>query len=371
MYLKQVKHSNIILFLVMFTSFFSIAKIGFNPTYLIGFSLIFIYSLNVLFQKSIQKNVIPFLLFFLVLLVFQSISFIYNPTPESKTFLSSALFLYSILLTPVFMWGVKKTKERKKMYKCIFTVLLIFLLIELIVRVYMGGGVSSDFYMYKKGFFYYDSNFTGLVILNFLFLFLYLSKRNIYKASNIKFILLWLFLFLTISRASILTAIIVAILFNNLNHIKFKSTLLLGIGFTLVFMLYGLSVAGVSFVEYDGSFNSKFSIIIKALVAYEDYFSQINKLFGIGLGNTKYILEVFAHNIAVTFVLEFGILGSAVIIYFMYYISKKTNGMALIIIIPNLIEGFSLFSAYSPFVFISLGVIYHEETNTSVKGKNT
>ena len=109
----------------------------------------------------------------------------------------------------------------------------------------------------------------------------------------------------------------------------------------------------------DGRFNSKFDMISQAFEFYTTQ-SLMTHMFGVGLGNTEQLLGIFAHNIYVTLVLEFGFIGSFLFITFIFYSLKKTNFNSLYIWLPVCISGISLFGAYSPFLFILNAVIYNE-----------
>lgn len=316
---------------------------------------------------SVNKGVMFFLGFFLLMLSFQLVAYRNNPCDE-KTFMSSLLFSYSILLGAVVLSLADRIDlERTALvYKYILNVLLFFLLIELLLRILMQGG-NEGFYNYKNGFMYYDSNFTGLVILSFLFFYHFLKRRGIYRAPRLSFFFLWVFLFLTFSRASVFAGLASILVLYNFSYIRLKSIVVFGGSFVVIALLFSMYASGVSFVEYDGSFNSKFNIIYSAMNYYLEEFGVREKLFGIGLGNTQYVLGIFAHNIFVTFALELGLVGASALVLFVTYLTVKTNGLALVVVVPNFVAGFSLFSAYSPFLFVCLALIYHHERMGRVK----
>ena len=57
---------------------------------------------------------------------------------------------------------------------------------------------------------------------------------------------------------------------------------------------------------------------------------------------------------------EFGILGSLSFIIFLFYAYKKIGKDFTYILVPLLVAGFSLFSAYMPFFFVLISCIYVE-----------
>ncbi|MDA3075952.1 hypothetical protein OFO12_01030 [Campylobacter sp. JMF_04 NA10] len=113
---------------------------------------------------------------------------------------------------------------------------------------------------------------------------------------------------------------------------------------------------GYSFVDFDGSLNYKFIIINNALDIYANM-PIYKKVFGIGLGNFEFYADIFAHNIFITFLLEFGIVNSVLLIIYFFILYKKSNGYVVYILTPTIIIGFSLFSAYSVSLFIFSNLI--------------
>lgn len=351
----------ILLLITLFCAFFSVNSSPVNPVYPIGALIILISILSDIYQGKINKKIFPFILFFLTLLSLQSLAFINNKFGE-KTMLSILLFLYTILLAlPTFSFATKLNSEnRKKIYKVAYDLLIIFLFIELVVRILNSGLSINSFYDMKKGFFYLDSNFTGLVIMNFLFFLKFLEQSDLKIKLGSRYFILWVFLIFTFSRSAIISALFLTFFYRRSTNIKTRSILIISISLIAPVILLLIYLAGQSFTEIDGSFNSKFYIFSESIDLYSSYFTNENKIFGIGLGNLKPILGIFAHNITVTFILEFGLLGTFTIFIFFYYVLKKTKWKAAIIITPNLMSGFSLFSAYTPFLFILLALIIVE-----------
>ncbi|MBQ0215668.1 hypothetical protein KAH51_19825, partial [Proteus vulgaris] len=193
--------------------------------------------------------------------------------------------------------------------------------------------------------------------------------KNRFKVNNNKnkYILLILIV-LTFSRSAIVASLILIIISNNIYKLKFRSYLLLLI-ITLVFIFMSLSYifSDSNYQFIDGSLNSKFYIVEKAFIIYSEIPIE-NKLFGIGLGNTELFLNIFAHNILVTMLLEFGLIGSFLFILFIIYSLISSNHFCLLIWIPILIAGISLFGAYAPYLFIINAIIYFEESvNSNLK----
>lgn len=92
-------------------------------------------------------------------------------------------------------------------------------------------------------------------------------------------------------------------------------------------------------MDFDGSFNSKFYLISSALDNHASV-PFVNKIFGIGLNNFSYYTDSFAHNIFITLVYEFGILGTLMFVLFLLYSYFKIGKDVTYIFIPLLVAGF-------------------------------
>lgn len=354
-----------------FLAFFSINGLFINPVYVLGFFGV-ILSLFFIKTISVTKITVVNFIFFLVISFgfiagFYFQDFYYKEI--TPVYLSSILFCYSILLG-LFCYeiGLKIAIDKRKMvYKIVNKLLLLFLIVELILRVLNPDYSEISFYKYKSSVLYYDSNFTGIVVSVFLMFFVFLSKKGIYDIGKISFILYLILLILTFSRASIVAFIISYICVVTFGkYFRYLVVLILA-GFTyFAFKLVNLYLSGESFIDFDGSFNSKFYIISQAIELYGSLPFML-KFFGIGLANFAQYAGIFAHNIIVTFVFEFGIFGSFAFIFYFVYMYLKTKGNVLYILLPVLIGGFSLFSAYSAFLFI-LSIAVLIETKSTEKG---
>lgn len=360
--LKKYSTGNILLLLVIFLSFFSINCFYINPVYVFSFLFYFIFVMKICNILKIKKQILFLFLFLLSFLILQLFTLYYSNF-KIKNYLSIFLFFHSMLmgLLTIFIFNNISIISRVKVYSNIYKILLIFLFVEFFTRFIFIANIKNNFYDYKNSLMYYDSNFTGLVILNFLYFYIYLNKRKIYKLSNLKFLLLWMFLFLTFSRAAFLAAIISYFIFFNIKKFRFRAIFCFFTFFIILLIMLMFYLNGNSYVEVDGSFNSKFYIIAKGLDVYFNEFDTINKLFGIGIGNFKNISGIFAHNIFITFLLEFGLFGTLFLLIVAIYFIKNTNYFCLFIFLPNFIVGFSLFSAYSPFIFVLTACIFMEE----------
>jgi hypothetical protein len=106
----------------------------------------------------------------------------------------------------------------------------------------------------------------------------------------------------------------------------------------------------------DLSFVSKL-YILRTMIDIYSQADLIQKLFGIGSGNMEYLAGIAAHNILAEFVLEFGFVGSAFFIVYVWLLSRKSPISLFLLIVPLLINGFSLFLTTIPFFYVTLGLL--------------
>ncbi|KKZ37932.1 hypothetical protein UN98_16195 [Acinetobacter baumannii] len=295
--------------------------------------------------------------------MFFAIGSYYFSNIDSKiNYLSTILYLYCILMgAQTVATGVNiGINRRVYIYKFIFNLLIIFMILEFFLRV-VNSSHTGSFYDYKWSLLYFDSNFVSFIILFFLMFAVFLKEKNIFNIGKIRFSLLIILLILTFSRASIVSFIVTYLFVKSGNKYKTPIFILFLIGyFYIASELIGKYTSGVSYVDVDGSFNSKFYLISVAIDNYNSI-PVINKLFGIGLNNFLYYSDgIFAHNIFITLLYEFGVLGTIMFIFFLCYSYYKIGKDVAYIYIPLLVAGFSLFSAYVPFLFVLIACMYIE-----------
>lgn len=362
----MINHYNL-LCLVIFCSFFSVKIFVVNLSYLLSIFLLLSFVFLLIKDKKISKNSLLF--FFLALFIFVmqycSLQITFERVGEYN-FLSPILFVYCVILGGIAYHSASKLdlNIRIKAYKNSLLLLVVFLSLELCTRLLLKPS-GGDFYDYKISYMYYDSNFTGLVILNYLFFYYYLRDRKNFYFPKCYEIVLWLFLLLTFSRASILVGFVFYIILYKVG--RWRNLFVFLFLLVSIFVFYDLLtqyLQGNNFRAIDGSFNSKFYILKKSIEIFNELTLK-EHLFGIGLGNFEYYTGIFAHNILVTFLIEFGLLSAGVLVLFFLLVIKRSNGFANFIIIVNLIAGFSLFSAYSPFLLVLSALILLEENKSS------
>lgn len=366
-----IKYKNL-LSLILFISYFSINGLPLNPVYLIALLLILLYILILFTKNNLKVSHFELFIYILVLLLAASQFVGLRKTLSSfgeANYLSVLLLLYSLLMAGITSSIASKVNQQDRLtaYSKTLSYLCIFLCVETFTRFTIFKGSSNSIYAFKESFFYFDSNFTGLVVLNFLFFFYYLEVRKSFNFSLFYKILLWSLLILTFSRASIAAGVVLYILLLTSGRLRNILITLSGlVGSYLLLTLYSYYSTGGSFLNIDGSLNSKF-YIINIFINFYNNLTITEKLFGVGIGNASGFLGVFAHNIIVTFLAELGILGTTLILIFFYYSLLKSKYYTFFIVLPTIVAGMSLFSAYSPFVFVLIALIIIEEKSVVVQ----
>ncbi|WP_202749103.1 glycosyltransferase [Clostridium rhizosphaerae] len=216
----------------------------------------------------------------------------------------------------------------------------------------------------------------GIYILVIFFFGMYLTK---YFNLNLRkyLIILFALCILTFSRATIITmvgfTIVMAIYryLENGNVISLirrnKKTIILG---SLLFVIV-LAISS-NFLLAGTSFSSKIEIL-KLTGTFIAKSNIILNLFGVGFGNASNFLGWGAHNYVTTYYVESGALGFLGISYFLFFISKESNYKNLIIIVPFIINGFSLTLHATTFLYAATAIVcVLEKKNTNCnKDKDT
>lgn len=363
---KEKKRAvNVFFYILLSCAFLSFHFLPINPVYIIG-GVVVAFSLLTINYFRINKFVFNLMIY----AILSSIIFFYGtysflPINNIPNITSSILFIFCILLgvSTVHMGGSLTLKERGIIYLRICDFMIVFMFLDLFSRIIFSAG-GGGFYDYKFGPFYFDSNFTGNILLAFFMFYFFLKKSKIINIGYIRFLLILILLCGTFSRAAIFSCIVSLLLISlNARYLIYIIYFSIFFGVFAIYKMIGFYLSGGDFLNFDPSFNSKFVLIDIALQNYQNL-PSVNKFFGIGLNNFSFFSDgMFAHNIFITLFYEFGYLGMALffIINLMFYL--KVGKYALYLIFPFLICSFSLFSAYMPFFFIIMGCIYLENFN--------
>jgi hypothetical protein len=213
---------------------------------------------------------------------------------------------------------------------------------------------TDSFYRYKSSLFFVDSNFVGIALLCLLAIMF--SYRDL-VAKN-KFMLAYLLLFMSISRASIGAGICQFVIYKFWRWRRPMSLALITAQAIIIWrVFFSFTGTGAESVRsLDGSFASKFYIL---MLMSENWIhsDNISRLCGIGAGNARSIFDIFAHNIIVTLVTELGVIGSTLLIAYVYHICKKKPVAIYLLVFPIVINGFSLVSTSMVYFFAALGLL--------------
>lgn len=354
--------------LLIFCGFVSFAKLPFNVIYIFVFSLFFIHFYYALKSGFFSKFYISSLLFSVFLFISQFIG-IYTSSQYFGTeanYLSFVLFCVCIMLGGVTYDVCYSNEITKESINKIHLFVLFFLSLDLFVRFFIPFPGVDGLYKYKSSYFYTDSNFSGLVLVSFFSLYIYSkSKSKLSPYMDISFYIYSLLIMLSYSRAAMFTYLFMLLILGNIKTVKFKILPSLILCFTIFLYFTGLYFNDRSaLLEIDGSLNSKF-YIAELIIDEYNKLPLLSKVFGIGLGNSKNIIGIFAHNIILTFFFELGAIGSLLFIIFIVKSLSLSKFESIYIWLPTLILGMSLFSSYSPFLFIinALLVFYSRKVN--------
>jgi hypothetical protein len=238
---------------------------------------------------------------------------------------------------------------------------LVFLVIEcasrLIFSPYMPTTSETDladsFYLYKASLFFYDSNFVGIEILCILAI-MFTFRETIGRK---RWLLAYMLLFATLSRASIAAGICQLVVYKLWRWRVWTLFGLLAAQALVVIRLFISYTQGADAIhDIDGSLSSKFFILSLMTEIYHRA-DITQRLFGIGVGNLFNLVGIFAHNIVATFVLELGIGGSLLFAVYVWILARKCPASIYLLILPMVVNGFSLVSTSMPYFFAALGLL--------------
>ncbi|MEI8390614.1 MAG: hypothetical protein WCG23_12125 [bacterium] len=233
-----------------------------------------------------------------------------------------------------------------------------------------GANLISSFYAFKGGsIMWNDTNGLGLQVVVMFFLALYLDIIQPKKSYKVYQLILFIVTILSFSRMSIVAIVVFWIIFKQARKLFSLKNIILMLSFGLAFLLLQNCFTSLNLFE-GRSLDSKFYVISKTI----DYIKNADLssiLFGVGLANTKSVLGYWpGHNYFSMYFVGSGLIGFLVVSSLLFYISIKTRFKALIIILPILFNGFSVYIMYNAFFFSSLAIIYLIERNLSQKNEN-
>lgn len=310
----------------------------FQPAIYCGFVafFVFIYYFCVRLRFSYLFLWLFFLVIFIAVLFIAQVNFIdfrYGMLNEIGR------VLYPVVMLSVSVFICNKNDGLDLMLlRRVFAWVVVFLVIDLLYRLYVNGGVIPKFSRYDLkfgGLIFVDSNFSGVISGALLLL---LGKYDI-SSRVIRCLLLIVFLY------SFSLAAYFAMAFALFLSVDFGRVVNIVKPFLLSVMIF----VGFFYISEDGSFLTKVEIINNVLDLYASGFSSVF-LYGIGFGNFKEIYEGAAHNLFGIFS-EAGLIFAIVFLYLHYLLSRLKDNKSAVIFV--LISGF-----VSLYPLAYLGAVY-------------
>lgn len=353
---------------VRFFAFRAILLFSFVPVLIyINFSQIFLLLLCALalccYLVRLEADILAAVFLIFSIAISQAIGIAHSPAVE-KNYLTPVLFLTSMLIAPAIMLLARSYPPARlsRVMPRILNWALVFLAIECVSRLILSPylpasaemDVTDSFYRYKASLFFVDSNFVGIEILCLLAV-MFAFRESIGRK---RWILAYFLLFATLSRASIAAGICQLVVYKLWRWRFWTFFGLLAVQALVVVKLFlSFTTEGSKGIHnIDGSFASKFFILSLMTQIYRQA-DAAQRLFGIGVGNLFNLAGIFAHNIVATFVLELGFGGTLLFAVYVWILSRKCPASIYLLILPVIINGFSLVSTSMPYFFVALGLL--------------
>lgn len=365
------------LFVLLFFSFMSL-----RLQYFIGVATVVpimgAYFMFLFFSKLEKKEVYVILLA-AVLFTFMSLRTDLSLVGVVKVI--SCIFIYFISLN----FSKSINKEYRHYWFWLLTRLVVFAIsfaiIEAVLRIGFGenfltssrgqfsGGVdefieNSIFYKYKIGSpFFTDSNFVGLYLLPFWFLYIVLKSQNDsrnYITPKFHFIIVISFsilALLTFSRSYLFVFVFFSICVYVFQNIKRSILVVLTPLFSFAF---SWTVSHIfTIVRDDFSFQTKLKVWTNTFNNFSEQ-SVSDIMFGNGFANGKFIFSYAegnsAHAMIPQLLGEIGLLGLLLYLAFLLLITYRIQ-FGFLFFISILLLGFSLFDSWEPLYFGIIGIV--------------
>jgi len=222
-----------------------------------------------------------------------------------------------------------------------------------VYQMFQTTGQIYTFYQFKFGGpMYHASNATATHLVALLFFIFWWG--NTYKQSMKKEIGVALVLIvLALSRAAIPAVAIGLFYYFFLKNLDWKKSILalFLIGIFGVFALLNLR-----YLIPDYSFQSKF-VLVEEAWAYYQTADIVSILFGVGFHESSNILSHFAHNHFLIFLMESGVLGLLFLCATFFVLIKITNGAAMIVLVPFLVQTMADSNTFTPYFYVIMALM--------------
>lgn len=354
---------------IVFSGFYLASLTKYSPVYFAFVVSLFIYIISP-FKYKVNKSE-----FVVILFLIHNIVLFFFRFDEINTLINVviSLFVYVFILS-------KNDVLRRRVViisKIFIYFTIVLLLIESIWRIthpiwvnakgiVVAEQTEGNFYPFKlSSIMFQDSNFVGVYSSTMFFFVDYFTFDYKYLKITIK-IILFVITLLTLSRAAVIAVLIVIFIKKIIlsKKIKKEDVLLFLIPFFIItiYIVYSL-------ISTDESFLSKFYIINHA-VEYVKKSSFDTLLLGVGFGNAVKYLNIGSHNFIVTYLVESGIIGLFLILYFHFLFLKEYNFWAWDVVLVFFITGMSLVGHAVPFYYSQLALLvlmYKNKITTNEK----
>jgi hypothetical protein len=215
--------------------------------------------------------------------------------------------------------------------------------------------VDADaLYRFKQSVFFSDSNSTGLALLCLIAAVLVFRQHT----SKAQIFLAYALLIATLSRASIAAGFCQLIIYWFWRHRRWVLIAIAVCAPVLTFLLFTTytSQGKESVASIDGSLASKFLVLQRMIGMYSDA-DALQRMVGIGVGNTQGMIGIAAHTLIATSALELGVVGSALICMYVWLLCRRSPKTFYLLVVPIVVNGFSLILPSMPFFYITLGAL--------------
>jgi hypothetical protein len=281
-----------------------------------------------------------------------------------KNYLTPLLFIASLFIAPSIMALARECPSGtlNSLVSKTLNIILAFFVLECISRLVLSPHIiaaagideTQTFYLFKTSILYFDSNFVGIALVCLIAI--VITHADTYR--NKRLALAYLLLFATFSRASIAAGICQLAIYRLWRWRRWLAVAVIVVQTAIIVALFidFISDGSQRTQAIDPSFSTKFYILSLVAQNYVDA-GQIQKLFGIGAGNADNLIGLFAHNIVATFSIEIGVVGSVFVFLYVWLFYRKCPKALYLLVVPVVLNGFSLVSTSMPYFFASLGLL--------------
>ncbi len=237
---------------------------------------------------------------------------------------------------------------------------IIIFCIEAVLRYGNNIWILSQDLNYKAGIYlfkfnspiYLTSNAVAAHLVALLFFMLWWGRTHNQQMKKDVFVT-FILIALTLSRVSIPAVVFGLGYYYFFKNLNWKQSICFLFFFAI---LAGSGIWALKFSYTDYSFQSKFTIINEALEYYQTA-SLKQILFGLGFAETVHLMTFYAHNYFLLYLMESGVFGLLFLLATLFFFIKTTNGEAMIVIVPFLIQTSTESSTFYPYLYVIMALM--------------